>query len=1516
MAQKARSHSERRRPLGTRDGRGSVGDPYEDVARDQSHRDGAAWANRDAGPGVFHRIKRPGDHRELRGRFCNDNLARRDRAWAESVRLRRRASSMPEMATPHAEQLSSDKLSHRGIAAQVCASADGRTGALSAVCVLARDGHTQPEERKESRRRTGSEIGEAAGGPGEARADDEPVRAPPGTGRSPQEEAQEEIEEGAERVGYERLGGRRGFGEWPIGAGRVASTLRTEQENGGRDAPGAARVARVPHGLRVDGERDDGTWGVQTLRAGRHQDSSEADRHLEAQSRRARSADFGSVDRPPRAGNHLRAGRGSSVRFLSSPPPRRVVAESRRAVSETLSPDDRAQGTSGRRQVRRGGDVGFSRVLRTGAPLEFTLGEQRDLGSIGVEGWEASSDHGPVDGLWQHQDERMSGEAFDESDQPPPLPRRGRSYLKDFAFLDVGINSLTNLTKIGIENVRPYYSKFAKFFKNKRDLLPMSVEQACKFLGFPQLFTFVNTGATRQARSRLFRTLGSLSCGHRRRRKVKKLKRAAWVVFVLITLNSMFLGGFHDSPSNGILGFTHEEADWHECHERCLLRILQAVSNFEGAGTLESRGISAILDSIDLEESIYGLKRYAAEDIVSELAVPPLPAQCSTVDISSLCCESLDFLEKPECLLHDSFEHLTRRDLKPKQVWASDDEWNKFGRVALERGLFAEVSYEDIFAVNGIKVLSGAFAVPKVKGDQRLQRFILNLHNCIWSLSKIGELADPRLPYASAYTTVLVHDSEILVAGLEDESCSFFQYKLPPQWVKFLALSKPVVLPSGRTTHVGLTGVPMGWSASVSVLQLIQRYFARLAGLTESQEVRPDKLFPSFGRGLSSIYSLYVDNYAQLNKLKLPCHSIHEAAPGAVAQQKKFVAVKEGFGVKMNPKDSMVGQEVFDLLGAHFDGKTVGVDRRKRCLLIFLLYLILHTTEGISYSQAAGIVGIVSHCFLYKRCLFSLFERTYIWISNFRGGRFIPAEVRAELKAVCSLLIFAESDLRLKVDPYLRSSDASLWGGAFGVSTQPFIRDNYEAEDLLRRVDTRGTSIRLDGLDPIDARRGQLEAGAAGDRRPVIPLPAEWSVESSFPFGKQPFSKSHQHITELEAVTHTLQLRKIVGTEPAVLENSVTGIDTTEDNTSSLTTENDRRIFFGLDSLGAHGAMAKGRSSARRINRHCRRTAALSIAGGIYPVYYWIPSERMPMDSPSRRFQPGHVGSGRLDSRVRMSFDKPAASVSTSALADGNRSSEADPLLSLPPQCEGSESRGVHVGENVGVDGNGVVRKTHRGARGRSGGLRKRATRAVRRFEQESGDPPDEVGEHLPIFHEMSTFPEFSAEFSSARPSGLAETVGAEDCPHVGSSDCPQGSVSDDAPHDRLGFPVAQDDFSFLQNDGFPRSDRATCGSGPTRLAGSANFSQISRDLSGRPGGLLRPAALLGDLPRKDVENVYTAAKSGDDRELERASKAPSRPAGDLRAPPRLESADVNRRGRRADVAMRTLGEQRRGNAS
>ena len=68
-----------------------------------------------------------------------------------------------------------------------------------------------------------------------------------------------------------------------------------------------------------------------------------------------------------------------------------------------------------------------------------------------------------------------------------------------------------------------------------------------------------------------------------------------------------------------------------------------------------------------------------------------------------------------------------------------------------------------------------------------------------------------------------------------------------------------------------------------------------------------------------------------------------------------------------------------------------------------------------------------------------------------------------------------------------------------------------------------------------------------------------------------------------------------------------------------------RRIFVGLDSQGALGAFAKGRSSSFRLNRTCRKGTAVSLFSNICVYFYWLPSEIMPMDSASRKFQPNFV---------------------------------------------------------------------------------------------------------------------------------------------------------------------------------------------------------------------------------------------------------------------------------------------------
>ena len=148
-----------------------------------------------------------------------------------------------------------------------------------------------------------------------------------------------------------------------------------------------------------------------------------------------------------------------------------------------------------------------------------------------------------------------------------------------------------------------------------------------------------------------------------------------------------------------------------------------------------------------------------------------------------------------------------------------------------------------------------------------------------------------------------------------------------------------------------------------------------------------------------------------------------------------------------------------------------------------------------------------------------------------------------------------------------------------------------------------------------------------------------------------------------------------------------------------------------------------------------------------------------------------------------------------------------------------------------------------------------------------------------------------------------------------GSSDCPQGSVSDDAHHDCLGFPVAQDDFSFLHANDFSRSNRATKGSGCSRSAEPFLSAEVSGDLPVTAACVAGGDAQLKDLPRLDHAKCIPAAQTGLDQARERALAVSLRPAGEPLASPRLESADMRRRGRKSNAkvenAIRNPGVQR-----
>ena len=130
----------------------------------------------------------------------------------------------------------------------------------------------------------------------------------------------------------------------------------------------------------------------------------------------------------------------------------------------------------------------------------------------------------------------------------------------------------------------------------------------------------------------------------------------------------------------------------------------------------------------------------------------------------------------------------------------------------------------------------------------------------------------------------------------------------------------------------------------------------------------------------------------------------------------------------------------------------------------------------------------------------------------------------------------------------------------------------------------------------------QTTAARAG----AVDIPSDWKVLKAFPFGEVRHGaarKSDMHITLIEAITFCLLVRNITS---RVSSHAVVSEDPARD---CLVDHGARKIFFGLDSQGAHGAFAKGRSSARRLNRSCRRVCALSLASSVVCFFFWIPSE-------------------------------------------------------------------------------------------------------------------------------------------------------------------------------------------------------------------------------------------------------------------------------------------------------------------
>ena len=179
--------------------------------------------------------------------------------------------------------------------------------------------------------------------------------------------------------------------------------------------------------------------------------------------------------------------------------------------------------------------------------------------------------------------------------------------------------------------------------------------------------------------------------------------------------------------------------------------------------------------------------------------------------------------------------------------------------------------------------------------------------------------------------------------------------------------------------------------------------------------------------------------------------------------------------------------------------------------MLLILWLLCEPT--FRERDLLRVLGLLAYVFQFNRPLFSVLYLVYRSLRVFADGASfarLGAGARDELLLACILLPLAECSLRLPVCSVISASDASLHGGAAGVSA---CVDPSILAGLIRRSEFRGTAVRLDGLPELGRRM-----------TPQVSFPARdfhFHVKHKYKF------KHAQHINILEVKAWAAMVRRI-----------------------------------------------------------------------------------------------------------------------------------------------------------------------------------------------------------------------------------------------------------------------------------------------------------------------------------------------------------------------------------------------------
>jgi hypothetical protein len=417
----------------------------------------------------------------------------------------------------------------------------------------------------------------------------------------------------------------------------------------------------------------------------------------------------------------------------------------------------------------------------------------------------------------------------------------------------------------------------------------------------------------------------------------------------------------------------------------------------------------------------------------------------------------------------------------------------------------------------------------------------------------------------------------------------------PKNWRHRTCIGRPFSGPAAaelglcpsRSWFIGLTVWAMGDKNSVDVAQATHRSLLKQTGaLTASDEMLYNCPMP---RG--PVYEgLYIDDHVIVCKAQYN----RPQDPARLRAQELLQKSRAGYVAAQLPRAEAKGfeeQETFIAWGTEVCSKqgTCGAPRARRRQLMFLVGSLL-VKKKASKEMMQTVLGSFVHPFMHRRLCMSSLGRAYNWAQNLPAHKLsrIPHDVWQELFAGVLLLGFAHTDLRAPVSTLITSSDATP--SSVGVVAAKVSRDY--AEGLFDYSEQKGGYVRLDW----SYGRADLTAWSPNE------LPADmvevyegcrWDVVDKVEY------RESQHVN----------LRELTGSKRVLIFHADRSVEP-------------ERLANGVDSKVALGALAKGRSSSKRLNKTLQQCLAWSLVAQKYLAQFWLPTDKNYGDYPSRGKEP------------------------------------------------------------------------------------------------------------------------------------------------------------------------------------------------------------------------------------------------------------------------------------------------------